>query len=171
VPVVPGVFVRANRLVQFRLSRPNEYEYDSPPLNIKVTGLVSRWHDEFVENMPSMSGRKIAITGTTTGTGFVAANALVGKGAHVFLLNRASEKATTSLNEISQACKGDAKAVHVECDLQDFESVRAAATSVEQQVEGDGLYALLNNAGSLYIFIYAIFRIFYHVAIIFVAVM
>jgi NAD(P)-dependent dehydrogenase (short-subunit alcohol dehydrogenase family) len=139
--------------------------------DIKVTGLVSRWHDDFVANMPSMSGRKIAITGTTTGTGFAAANALVRKGAHVFLLNRASERASTSLNAIRQACKGDAKAVHVECDLQDFASVRAAAASVEQQLEGDGLYALLNNAGSLYICIYSIFRILYHVAIIFVAVM
>jgi NAD(P)-dependent dehydrogenase (short-subunit alcohol dehydrogenase family) len=118
---------------------------------IKVTGLVSRWHEDFVTSMPSMSGKKVAITGTTTGTGFVAANALVRKGAHVFLLNRASEKATKSLNAIRQACKGDAKAVHVECDLQDFESVRAAAASVEQQLEGDGLYALLNNAGSLFV--------------------
>jgi NADP-dependent 3-hydroxy acid dehydrogenase YdfG len=118
---------------------------------IKVTGLVSRWHDDFVANMPSMSGKKVAITGTTTGTGFVAANALVRKGAHVFLLNRASERASTSLNAIRQVCKGDAKAVHGECDLQDFASVRAAAASVEQHLEGDGLYALLNNAGSLFV--------------------
>ena len=99
--------------------------------------------------MPSQEGKHVAITGCTTGTGYEAAKAIVSRGGNVIALNRPSERAVACLADIRAACKEGANAQHVDCDLQDFASVRSAAAQVKQHVKGDGLHCLLNNAGAV----------------------
>ncbi|MFK7930943.1 MAG: SDR family NAD(P)-dependent oxidoreductase [Myxococcota bacterium] len=90
------------------------------------------------------TGRVAAITGTTSGTGFVCARELARLGARVFLLNRASSRADAALERLRTAVPaGDF--VPVTCDLQSFDSVRAAAAAVREQT--DVLDILCNNAG------------------------
>lgn len=91
-----------------------------------------------------LTGRIAAVTGTTSGTGFVCARELARLGATVLLLNRASERATASLAELRAAVPG-ATFHPVTCDLQDFASVRAAAAEIRRRY--DRLDILCNNAG------------------------
>lgn len=79
----------------------------------------------------------------------MAAKTLVSKGARVFGFNRQSAKATDTLVELQAACQGTGKFTHINCDLQDFQSIRAAAAELEGKLAGDPLYALVNNAGML----------------------
>jgi NAD(P)-dependent dehydrogenase (short-subunit alcohol dehydrogenase family) len=96
------------------------------------------------DHTADQTGRVAAITGTTSGTGFVCARELARLGARVFLLNRASHRAEASLARLRQAVpSGDF--VAVTCDLQDFDSVRNAAAAVRSQT--DTLDILCNNAG------------------------
>lgn len=96
------------------------------------------------ERLPSLAGRAFAITGTTSGTGFVAAQAVAEQGAKVLLLNRPSERATASLERLRTAVP-DGDFIPVECDLMDFNSVKAAAATVCDTVED--LYGCVCNAG------------------------
>ena len=91
-----------------------------------------------------MTGRVAAITGTTSGTGFVLARELARLGARVVLLNRASGRADEALARLQRHVPG-AEFVPVECDLQDFDSVRAAAARLRKLT--DTLDVLCNNAG------------------------
>lgn len=98
---------------------------------------------------PSLAGKCVAITGTTSGTGYWCALAAVQKGAKaVLLLNRASPRSKIADNEIIEA-GGKETAVHkVTCDLMSFESVRAAAADVAKLAEMyGGLDVLACNAG------------------------
>ncbi len=99
----------------------------------------------FRRSLPSMAGKTVAITGTTSGTGQVAAHTLAGLGATVLLLNRPSPRADAALREVL-AAHPLARAVGVACDLQSFDSVRRAAARVRELCP-DGLDALCNNAG------------------------
>ena len=91
-----------------------------------------------------MTGRVVAITGTTSGTGYVCARELARLGARVILLNRASPRAEAALARIRGEVP-DATFDAVTCDLQDFASVRAAAHSIVSTYEK--LDVLCNNAG------------------------
>ncbi len=92
-----------------------------------------------------MTGKTAVITGTTSGTGKVAALTLAELGAKVLVLNRASDRSTASFAELTTACP-DAELQSVECDLQSFASVRAAATLV-REICPEGVHVLCNNAG------------------------
>ena len=104
-------------------------------------------YDETVAGLGSLSGRTCAITGTTSGTGYWTAIAAARAGAaRILLLNRPSERAERALAEIRRA--GSADVAHVDCDLQRFGSVRAAAAAVAaDSAERGGLDALVCNAG------------------------
>lgn len=91
-----------------------------------------------------LTGRSAAITGTTSGTGFVLARELGRLGARVFVLNRESARATDALARLQAAVPG-ATFTPVACDLQDFASVRAAAAAIAAQT--GVLDILCNNAG------------------------
>lgn len=96
------------------------------------------------ESLPDLTGKVFAITGTTSGTGFVAAKTVGEKGGKVLLLNRPSERSKASLITLKAAVPaGDFTAI--DCDLQDFDSVRTAAHTIVETV--DDLYCLANNAG------------------------
>ena len=90
-----------------------------------------------------MRGKVVAITGTTSGTGFICAREVARKGATVLLLNRASVRADESLQQLQAAVPGG-KFEAVECDLQDFASVRAAIAAIQSRYQV--LDVLVNNA-------------------------
>jgi NAD(P)-dependent dehydrogenase (short-subunit alcohol dehydrogenase family) len=100
---------------------------------------------KFRSGLPSMAGKTVVITGTTSGTGKAAATTLAGLGAKVVVLNRASSRSTASFSELA-AANPDADLHNVQCDLQSFASVQAAAEQV-QQLCPEGVHVLCNNAG------------------------
>lgn len=85
------------------------------------------------------------------GLGAIAAKCLVLKGAHVLALNRPSDRATASSNNIRAEIPkaGGGQLTDVTCDLQSFESVRSAGAQVLEVLEGTGLDALVCNAGAV----------------------
>ncbi|EKX31465.1 hypothetical protein GUITHDRAFT_83106 [Guillardia theta CCMP2712] len=106
-----------------------------------------KWYNDFEETIPSLSGKVIAITGCTTGTGFVAARTCAKKGATVLMLNRKSERSEEALKKIKEEFP-ESEVVWVECDLQSFKSVRAAAAEIKKKYSG-GIDVLCNNAGMM----------------------
>lgn len=98
--------------------------------------------------LPSLEHKVVAITGCTSGTGLVFAKVAVRKGAAaVLLLNRPSERATQA-ETVIQAEVPEGSSTKVEtfsCDLQDFESVKAAAKTIAKKY--DAIDVLCNNAG------------------------
>ena len=100
--------------------------------------------DVLQNHSQDMADKVVAITGTTSGTGYVCARELARKGATVILLNRASERATKSLQQLHEEVPGgnfDA----ITCNLQDFKSVEAAAREINSKY--DTVDVLVNNAG------------------------
>ena len=91
-----------------------------------------------------MTGKTVAITGTTSGTGYVCARELAKLGARVLLLNRDSERSTSALARLKEEVP-DGAFEAVMCDLQDFASVRQAAETIKAKY--DSLDVLCNNAG------------------------
>ncbi|MDP3277457.1 MAG: SDR family NAD(P)-dependent oxidoreductase [Deltaproteobacteria bacterium] len=91
-----------------------------------------------------MTGKVVAITGTTSGTGYVCARELAKLGAHVIVLNRESERSVASLASLkSEVPEGRFEAVA--CDLQSFASVREACAHI--RAKHAVLDVLCNNAG------------------------
>lgn len=90
-----------------------------------------------------MSGQVVAITGTTSGTGYVCASELAKLGAQVLLLNRGSSRATDALAKLKEEVP-DSKFEAVTCDLQDFASVSSAAKTISSK--HNKLDVLCNNA-------------------------
>ena len=76
-----------------------------------------------------MTGKVVAVTGTTSGTGYVCARELAKLGAHVLLLNRQSARADAALARLKQEAPGG-RFTAIVCDLQSFDSVRAAAKQI-----------------------------------------
>lgn len=107
----------------------------------------SKHYNAFEATLPSLQGKTVAITGCTTGTGYVAAVCAARKGAdQIFLLNRPSERATAAEAAIQKEAAAKNTLVQtIPCDLQDFESVRAAATEIKSKCTK--LDVLCNNAG------------------------
>ena len=113
------------------------------------------FNKEWRDKLPDMTGKVVAITGCTSGTGFVAAMECRSRGATVIMLNRASARAQAAyaavLTEGSNPgedwrasrvghgaqppgegvapAEDSRKAQHVDCDLMSLDSVRAAAAT------------------------------------------
>ena len=66
-------------------------------MSYEKPGLASKHFDDLFNSLPSLEGKTIIITGTTSGTGFVAANACGKLGAKLLLLNRPSARADAAL--------------------------------------------------------------------------
>lgn len=113
--------------------------------NYKKPSLKNVYYDDIVKNLPAMEGKTVVITGTTSGTGFVAAKTLAQKSARIIVLNRVSAKAEKALSTL-KADVPSAEILPVECDLQSFASVRQAAKKV-MALCPQGLDVLCNNAG------------------------
>lgn len=91
-----------------------------------------------------MSARIAAVTGTTSGTGYVCARELAKRGATVLLLNRPSARSQDALKKLIDEVPSSTFE-NIACDLQDFESVREAAAAIKGKY--DRLDVLCNNAG------------------------
>lgn len=96
----------------------------------------------------AFAGISIAITGCTTGIGREVAIAAAERGARtIFCLNRKSARSADVL-EALRAKASPATTVHaIDCDLQSFDSVRAASAQLVAAAGEDGLHVLLLNAG------------------------
>jgi len=91
-----------------------------------------------------MTDKVVAITGTTSGTGFICARELARKGATVILLNRKSERSSSArlkLTEAVPAANFDA----IDCDLQNLSSVKEAIAAIKLKYAI--IDVLVNNAG------------------------
>jgi NAD(P)-dependent dehydrogenase (short-subunit alcohol dehydrogenase family) len=114
----------------------------------KQTEIQSKYFPDFEAKLPSLEGKTVAITGCTTGTGFIVARTCVKKGAqNVLLLNRPSGRAVEAESDL-KAFIVEGSRTHVEtipCDLQDFSSVRRAADKIKADFEA--VDVLCNNAG------------------------
>eukprot|EP00615_Pteridomonas_danica_P012568 CAMPEP_0114347744 /NCGR_PEP_ID=MMETSP0101-20121206/14153_1 /TAXON_ID=38822 ORGANISM="Pteridomonas danica, Strain PT" /NCGR_SAMPLE_ID=MMETSP0101 /ASSEMBLY_ACC=CAM_ASM_000211 /LENGTH=334 /DNA_ID=CAMNT_0001485253 /DNA_START=180 /DNA_END=1184 /DNA_ORIENTATION=- len=106
----------------------------------------TQWFNDFQEGLPSVEGKVIAITGCTSGTGYICARTCARKGAHVVMLNRASERSEKALEKLTQDAPG-AQITKVDCDLMDFDSVRSAALKLKEKFSDQGIDVLCNNAG------------------------
>lgn len=99
----------------------------------------------FRASLPSMEGKTVVITGTTSGTGNIAARTCLELGAKVLLLNRTSSRSSASAQELS--AQFPTATLHVvDCDLQSFDSVRKAIQEVHSLCP-EGVHVLANNAG------------------------
>ncbi len=98
----------------------------------------------FKKTLPRVDGKVFVVTGTTSGTGWVAARTVAELGGEAVLLNRKSKRVDAMLESL-QAEVPNGKFVSIECDLQNFESVRKAAQTLRETY--DSIYCLSNNAG------------------------
>lgn len=119
-------------ICQSSYAKPAEFQSKVWP------GLIAR--------MPRMDGKVVAITGCTTGTGFMLAKACAGLGAHVVMLNRASGRADSAHAEIQKEVPGS-KLTAIPCDLMSFDSVRQAGARLKKDFADTGIDVLCNNAG------------------------
>ena len=114
--------------------------------------IATKWFPKFEENLPSLAGKTVVITGCTSGTGYIVARTAARKGAeNILLLNRPSSRATEaeqSLNAVAAGTTTTTNRSNIEtipCDLQDFESVKQAARTIIAKYEA--VDVLCNNAG------------------------
>mmetsp|Transcript_3501 Transcript_3501/g.7016 ORF Transcript_3501/g.7016 Transcript_3501/m.7016 type:complete len:359 (-) Transcript_3501:40-1116(-) len=101
--------------------------------------------------VPTIEGKTVAITGTTSGLGVAIARAAISKKADlVLLLNRKSERASKAEEGLQKYKVEGSKTVikTIDCDLMSFDSVKEAASVVNEEVKAyGGLDVLCNNAG------------------------
>jgi len=108
--------------------------------------IETKWFNDYVEKLPTLEGKTVVITGTTSGTGNILAKLAVDKKAkNMLLLNRPSDRATKTAQALQDAAQGDTNVEAIDCDLQDFSSVQAAADAIKAKY--DSVDVLCNNAG------------------------
>ena len=111
-----------------------------------MTNQIKTLHLEEVINKHSqdMTQKVVAVTGTTSGTGFVCAREVAKKGATVILLNRKSERSEQAHKLLLESVpKGQFDAI--DCDLQSFDSVIGAMEIIKSKYTV--IDVLVNNAG------------------------
>ena len=96
-------------------------------------------HQKFADGLPSLKGKCIAITGTTSGTGYCLAFLAAKKeAAAILLLNRKSERSAKMEAEIIRVAPPNTKIITVECDLSSFDAVKKAASVAKAKSEDFG---------------------------------
>mmetsp|Transcript_10618 Transcript_10618/g.20563 ORF Transcript_10618/g.20563 Transcript_10618/m.20563 type:complete len:358 (+) Transcript_10618:68-1141(+) len=139
----------------------------------KPKNLSDKWYPEFVATLPRMDDKIVAVTGSTTGTGFSCAMTCRQLGATVVLLNRDSDRVVAMRRSLSQLPGGttseggarqstiegqlragdgeeipdDPKIITIPCDLSSFSSVRSAIGELNSKFSKTGIDVLVNNAG------------------------
>lgn len=111
-----------------------------------MTAQIKTQHlDEVVKNhSQDMTAKVVAITGTTSGTGYICARELAKKGATVILLNRQSERSEQGYKQLLAAVP-EGKFHPIPCDLQSFASVQSAIRELKSTYAV--IDVLVNNAG------------------------
>lgn len=99
--------------------------------------------DDVLDGM-DLSGRRIAITGTSAGLGEEATRALAARGATVIMLARDQAANQAAADRVRSAVP-DADLISGVLDLADLASVRACAAAIEGR--GEPIDVLINNAG------------------------
>jgi len=109
----------------------------------------SQLYDSFVEQLPSLAGKTVAVTGASRGLGYVTALTCAQKGAEVILLGRRSEAADRALDGVRDAAASASSPspLFVACNRLDFASVRQVANNVRAITTDRGLDVLCCNAG------------------------
>jgi NAD(P)-dependent dehydrogenase (short-subunit alcohol dehydrogenase family) len=110
----------------------------------KPADVQSKFFPEFRAKLVPMTGKTVAITGCTSGTGYIAARVCLELGARVIMLNRPSARADQALASLKAAVPGGNIEL-VACDLMSFASVRQAGAELVSKL--DSLDVLCNNAG------------------------
>ena len=100
--------------------------------------------DVMENHTQDMTGKVVAITGTTSGTGFVCAREVAKKGATVILLNRKSERSEHAHGQLLESVP-EGKFDAISCDLQNFTSVQSAMDEIKSKYKK--IDVLVNNAG------------------------
>lgn len=107
------------------------------------------WFNDFKKELPQDNqGKVFVITGTTSGTGYIAARTAAELGGTVLVLNRQSDRATKALAKLKEEVPAG-RFVPIECDLQSFASVRKAASAIQtnELCSSNGIYCVCWNAG------------------------
>jgi len=124
----------------------------------QATGLASevnattapsmKYYKDLVKSLPSLQGKCVAITGTTSGLGYWAAVATVQKEPScLIMLNRNSSRSAEAEEDIKKQAPG-VSVFTVLCDLQNISQVREAASRVNDiTARFGGLDVLALNAG------------------------
>ena len=112
------------------------------------TRLFPKFKEELTKSLKksniSLQDKVFVITGTTSGTGFVAARTVAEYGGIAVLLNRKSKRVDDMVQKLKQEVP-NGKFDIVECDLQSFDSVRKAIQVIKSKYAK--IYCLANNAG------------------------
>lgn len=112
----------------------------------EVPDIKNVYFDDFVKTLPSMAGKRVAITGCTSGTGFITAKVVAQAGGSVVMINRPSARAEAAEQQIREAAPG-AEVITVPCDLQSMKSVAGVASQFQKSFPEGGLDVLVTNAG------------------------
>uniref|UniRef100_A0A7S3Z824 Protochlorophyllide reductase n=1 Tax=Lotharella globosa TaxID=91324 RepID=A0A7S3Z824_9EUKA len=108
---------------------------------------ATKYFPDVAKTLPTdLSAKTIAITGTTSGTGYATARFMLERGATLIMLNRPSSRSTKAEEKLKEEFK-ECKVTTVPCDLQSFASVREAASKVLELTREGGLDVLGLNAG------------------------
>lgn len=92
----------------------------------------------------SMAGRRVVVTGATSGIGEAMARSFLDLGATVHLLGRNADKVATYARELRQAVP-NSEVVEEVCDVADLDAVRTWSADLAGRV--DALHGLVHNAG------------------------
>ncbi|KAG8460427.1 hypothetical protein KFE25_011918 [Diacronema lutheri] len=96
----------------------------------------------------AFAGITIAITGSSSGIGKEVALVAAERGAaRIFMLNRASTRASAAHEAVRAKAQPSTTVETIDCDLQSFASVRTAAANLVARAGPAGLHVLLLNAG------------------------
>ena len=106
----------------------------------------NQWYEDWVkDNISDLSGKVAIITGSNSGTGFWAANALASKGCVVVLACRNLSKAKAAADEIVERFPNAIVDPSMKLDNMDLDTVRSFVKDFKNKY--DRLDYLLNNAG------------------------
>ena len=107
--------------------------------------IKSKHFEDFKNKLPKMYDKTVIITGTTSGTGYVAAKTLAELGARVIMLNRPSSRSLKVHEEILKT-HPNSDLTTINCDLQSFKSVSNAINEIKKRFS-EGIDVICNNAG------------------------
>ena len=128
------------RLVDSALDRSVVLGYTS--VGSDVRRRLPTWPDDPAPG--SMAGRRVVVTGATSGIGEAMARSFLDLGATVHLLGRNADKVAAHAKELRQAVP-NADVVEEVCDVSDLDAVRAWCADLSGRV--DALHGLVHNAG------------------------